>query len=324
VHQKGKPVAPDVDLKAVAKRTPGFTGADLANVLNEAALLTARAGAKLIGNSSLDEAIDRVVAGPQKRTRLMNEKEKKITAYHEGGHALVAAALNNTDPVHKITILPRGRALGYTMVLPEEDKYSTTRNEMLDQLAYMLGGRVAEELVFHDPTTGAANDIEKATTVARAMVMQYGMSARIGAIRLGQEQGEVFLGRDMGHIRDYSEGIAEVVDEEVRRLIENAHDEAWHILVDNRDVLDNLVLQLLEKETLDKGEVADVFANVRKRPQREVWLSSSTRPVSDRPPVSFPTNGSHPNGSSPNGSNGHGEDEGEGVVLPPVDEGRVD
>jgi cell division protease FtsH len=324
VHAKGKPLAGDIDLFAVAKRTPGFTGADLANVLNEAALLTARGGAKLISNSSLDEAIDRVVAGPQKRTRLMNEKEKKITAYHEGGHALVAAALNNTDPVHKITILPRGRALGYTMVLPEEDKYSTTRNEMLDQLAYMLGGRVAEELVFHDPTTGAANDIEKATTVARAMVMQYGMSARIGAIRLGQEQGEVFLGRDMGHIRDYSEGIAEVVDEEVRRLIENAHDEAWHILVDNRDVLDNLVLQLLEKETLDKGEVADVFANVRKRPQREVWLSSSTRPVSDRPPVSFPTNGSHPNGSSPNGSNGHGEDEGEGVVLPPVDEGRVD
>jgi cell division protease FtsH len=226
--------------------------------------------------------------------------------------------------VHKITILPRGRALGYTMVLPEEDKYSTTRNEMLDQLAYMLGGRVAEELVFHDPTTGAANDIEKATTVARAMVMQYGMSARIGAIRLGQEQGEVFLGRDMGHIRDYSEGIAEVVDEEVRRLIENAHDEAWHILVDNRDVLDNLVLQLLEKETLDKAEVADVFANVRKRPMREVWLSSSTRPVSDRPPVSFPTNGSHPNGSTPNGSSAHGEDEGEGVVLPPVDEGRVD
>jgi cell division protease FtsH len=324
VHAKGKPLAGDIDLFAVAKRTPGFTGADLANVLNEAALLTARGGSKLISNSALDEAIDRVVAGPQKRTRLMNEKEKKITAYHEGGHALVAAALNNTDPVHKITILPRGRALGYTMVLPEEDKYSTTRNEMLDQLAYMLGGRVAEELVFHDPTTGAANDIEKATTVARAMVMQYGMSARIGAIRLGQEQGEVFLGRDMGHIRDYSEGIAEVVDEEVRRLIENAHDEAWHILVDNRDVLDNLVLQLLERETLDKAEVAEVFANVRKRPEREVWLSSSTRPVSDRPPVSFPTNGSHPNGSSANGSSGHGDDEDQGVVLPPVDEGRVD
>ena len=170
---------------------PGFTGADLANVLNEAALLTARSNGKLIDNSSLDEAIDRVVAGPQKRTRLMNDKEKKITAYHEGGHALVAAALPNTDPVHKVTILPRGRALGYTMVLPDEDKYSTTRNEMLDQLAYMLGGRAAEELVFHDPTTGAANDIEKATSVARAMVTQYGMSERLGRdqARPGQRRG---------------------------------------------------------------------------------------------------------------------------------------
>ncbi|MFZ0325459.1 MAG: ATP-dependent zinc metalloprotease FtsH, partial [Actinomycetes bacterium] len=174
VHAKGKPLAPAVDLLAVARRTPGFTGADLANVLNEGALLTARGNLQLIDDHILDEAIDRVLAGPQKRTRLMNEKETKITAYHEGGHALVAAALNNTDPVHKITILPRGRALGYTMVLPDEDKYSTTRNEMLDQLAYMLGGRAAEELVFHDPTTGAANDIEKATSVARAMVMQYG------------------------------------------------------------------------------------------------------------------------------------------------------
>ncbi|MFI5101020.1 MAG: ATP-dependent zinc metalloprotease FtsH, partial [Actinomycetes bacterium] len=333
VHAKGKPLAADVDLFAVAKRTPGFTGADLANVLNEAALLTARGGGKLVTNYSLDEAIDRVVAGPQKRTRLMREKEKKITAYHEGGHALVAAALNNTDPVHKITILPRGRALGYTMVLPEEDKYSTTRNEMLDQLAYMLGGRVAEELVFHDPTTGAANDIEKATTVARAMVMQYGMSARIGAIRLGQEQGEVFLGRDMGHIRDYSDGLAEVIDDEVRRLIENAHDEAWHILVDNRDVLDRLVLELLEKETLDKAAVAAVFTDVRKRPEREVWLSSSTRPVSDLPPVTYTglangsTNGSAArapsvNGSSPNGSEPADEDDVQQV--PPLDEGRVD
>ena len=188
---------------------------------------------------ALDEAIDRVVAGPQKRTRIMSDKEKKITAYHEGGHALVAAALPNTDPVHKITILSRGRALGYTMVLPDEDKYSTTRNEMLDQLAYMLGGRAAEEIVFHDPTTGAANDIEKATSVARAMVTQYGMTERIGAIKLGSENAEPFLGRDMGHQRDYSEEVAGVVDEEVKRLIETAHDEAWEILVDNRDILDD-------------------------------------------------------------------------------------
>ncbi len=288
VHAKGKPISPEVDLMAVARRTPGFTGADLANVLNEAALLTARTSRKLIDASAMDEAIDRVVAGPQKRTRLMNEKETKITAYHEGGHALVAAALNNTDPVHKITILPRGRALGYTMVLPDEDKYSTTRNEMLDQLAYMLGGRVAEEIVFHDPTTGAANDIEKATGVARAMVTQYGMSERVGAIKLGAGNGEVFLGRDVGHERDYSEEVASLVDEEVRRLIESAHDEAWEILVENREILDNLVLELLEKETLDKSQVAHIFAGVRKRPPRQVWLSSQRRHVSEHGPVMTP------------------------------------
>ncbi|HET8556957.1 MAG TPA: ATP-dependent zinc metalloprotease FtsH, partial [Gaiellaceae bacterium] len=252
VHQKGKPVAPDVDLSAVARRTPGFTGADLSNVLNEAALLTARSDKKLIDNHMLDEAIDRVVAGPQKRSRIMSDKEKKITAYHEGGHALVAAASPNADPVHKITILSRGRALGYTMVLPDEDKYSTTRNEMLDQLAYMLGGRAAEELVFHDPTTGAANDIEKATATARAMVTQYGMTERLGAIKFGGDNTEPFLGREMAHQRDYSEEVAALVDEEVKKLIENAHNEAWEILVENRDVLDNLVLALLEKETLGK------------------------------------------------------------------------
>jgi len=296
VHAKGKPIDPTVDLRSVAKRTPGFTGADLANVLNEAALLTARGGGTLIDKPVMDEAIDRVLAGPQKRTRLMGEKEKLITAYHEGGHALVAAALNHTDPVHKVTILPRGRALGYTMVLPEEDKYSTTRNEMLDQLAYMLGGRVAEEIVFHDPTTGAANDIEKATALARAMVTQYGMSERLGAVQLGKQNDEVFLGRDMAHVRDYSEGVAEVVDDEVRRLIEAAHDEAWTVLVDNRDVLDALVLELMERETLDKDEVERVFAPIRKRPIRPIWLSSDKRPVSDRGPVALP----------PVASNGHG------------------
>ncbi len=298
VHAKGKPMAPSVDLLAVARRTPGFTGADLANVLNEAALLTARAGAKVIDNQALDEAIDRVVAGPQKRTRIMNDKEKKITAYHEGGHALVAASLRHTDPVTKITILPRGRALGYTMVMPLDDKYSTTRNEMLDQLAYALGGRVAEELVFHDPTTGAANDIEKATGLARKMVTQFGMSERVGAIKLGQSQGEVFLGRDMGHQRDYSEEVASVVDEEVRRLIENAHDEAWEVLVENRGVLDALVVALLERETLGKEELAEIFAPIVKRPLRPVWLSSDRRGVSDIPPVLTPAERA--------ASNGHG------------------
>lgn len=288
VHQKGKPVAPDVDLAAVARRTPGFTGADLSNVLNEAALLTARSDRKLIDNHMLDEAIDRVVAGPQKRTRIMSDKEKKITAYHEGGHALVAAASPNSDPVHKITILSRGRALGYTMVLPDEDKYSTTRNEMLDQLAYMLGGRAAEELVFHDPTTGAANDIEKATATARAMVTQYGMTERLGAIKFGSDNSEPFLGREMSHQRDYSEEVAALVDEEVKKLIETAHNEAWEILVENRDVLDNLVLALLEKETLNKEEIAEVFKHIVKRPARPAWTGSSRRTPSTRPPVLSP------------------------------------
>ncbi|CAM5511376.1 ATP-dependent zinc metalloprotease FtsH [Streptomyces atroolivaceus] len=301
VHQKGKPVAEDVDLNAVARRTPGFTGADLSNVLNEAALLTARSNKKLIDNHMLDEAIDRVVAGPQKRTRIMSEKEKKITAYHEGGHALVAAASPQSDPVHKITILSRGRALGYTMVLPEEDKYSTTRNEMLDQLAYMLGGRAAEELVFHDPTTGAANDIEKATATARAMVTQYGMTERLGAIKFGGDNTEPFVGREMGHQRDYSEEVAALVDEEVKKLIETAHNDAWEILVENRDILDALVLELLEKETLGKEQIAEIFAPIVKRPARPAWTGSALRTPSTRPPVLSPKELALTNGSA-NGS----------------------
>ena len=288
VHAAGKPMAPGVDLLAVARRTPGMTGADLANVLNEAALLTARSDKQFIDDAILDEAIDRVIAGPQKRTRIMSAQERKITAYHEGGHALVAAAMNHTDPVTKITILPRGRALGYTMVLPVDDKYSTTRNEILDQLAYALGGRVAEEIIFHDPSTGASNDIEKATSMARKMVTEFGMSERIGAVKLGQSQGEVFLGRDMGHQRDYSENIAAIVDEEVRRFIEDAHDEAWHALNDNRDILDRLVLELLEHETLNAKELAEIFADVRKRPVRPTWLSSEHRTISTIPPVLTP------------------------------------
>jgi cell division protease FtsH len=288
VHGQGKPLAAGVDLLAVARRTPGFTGADLANVLNEAALLTARGDKKLIDDEVLDEAIDRVIAGPQKRTRIMSAKERKITAYHEGGHALVAAAMNHTDPVTKVTILPRGRALGYTMVMPTDDKYSTTRNEILDQLAYALGGRVAEEIIFHDPTTGAANDIEKATAMARKMVTEYGMSERVGAIKLGRNQDQPFLGRDMGHERDYSESVAGIVDEEVRRLIDGAHDEAWHVVNDNRDLLDRLVLDLLEKETLNAAELANLFKDIVKRPHRPTWLSSEHRTLSDLPPVMTP------------------------------------
>ena len=298
VHIKGKPISPDIDLANIARRTPGFTGADLANLLNEAALLTARANQTLITPEIIDEAIDRVIAGPQKRSRVMNEHEKLITAYHEGGHALVAAAQPNSDPVHKITIMPRGRALGYTMVLPDQEKYSTTRNEMLDQLSYMLGGRAAEEMVFHDPTTGASNDIEKATTVARAMVTQYGMTERLGAIRYGQEQNEVFLGRDMGHVRDYSEEIAAAIDEEVRALIEQAHQEAYEILFDNRDILDRLVVELLEKETLDKAQVAAIFSDIRRRDARPAWTGSARRRPHERGPVDFPS-------SNGNGSGAH-------------------
>ncbi len=288
VHARGKPMSPNVDLLTVARRTPGFTGADLANVLNEAALLTARQNGKLIDNDALDEAIDRVIAGPQKRTRLMSEKERMITAYHEGGHALVAAALPGTDPVHKVTILPRGRALGYTMVLPDEDKYSQTRSEMLDKLAYMMGGRAAEEMVFHDPTTGAGNDIEKATALARAMVTQYGMTERLGAIKLGEAQGEPFLGRDMGHQRNYSEDVAAIVDEETKKLLATAHQEAFDILEENRDVLDSLVLALMERETLDKAEVAEVFEPLRRRPVRPAWTGSPDRKASSIPPVVIP------------------------------------
>ncbi len=285
VHSKGKPMAKGVNLEVLARKTPGFTGADLANVLNEAALLTARSNAQLIDNRALDEAVDRVMAGPQRRTRLINDKEKLITAYHEGGHALAAASMRHTDPVTKVTILPRGRALGYTMVLPLEDKYSVTRNELLDQLAYAMGGRVAEEMVFHDPTTGASNDIEKATSIARKMVTEYGMSSAIGSVKLGGAQGEMFLGRDIGGQRDYSEEIAEKVDAEVRLLIEQAHDEAWQVLNTNRDILDNLAKELMEKETLDHEQLAALFVDVKRLPERPQWLSSEKRPISDVPPI---------------------------------------
>lgn len=285
VHAKGKPVAKDVDLLAFARRTPGFTGADLANVLNEAALLTARENHKVINSAALDEAIDRVMAGPARKTRVMSEEERRVTAYHEGGHALVAHALPHTDPVHKITIMPRGRALGYTMVLPDDDKYSITRNQLLDQLAYSLGGRAAEELIFHDPSTGASNDIEKATTLARAMVTQYGMTEKIGAIKLGTDSSEPFMGRDYGHTRDFSEAVAAMIDSEIRTLIENAHQEAFDILDENRTILDEMVLQLLERETLNKEEIAEIFANVKPRPVRPAWTGSPTRKPSDSPPI---------------------------------------
>ena len=273
VHAKGKPMAADVDLESYARRTPGFTGADLANVLNEAALLTARRDQQSIDHEAMDEAIDRVIAGPQKRTRIMNDHDKRVTAYHEGGHALVAAAMNHTDPVTKVTILPRGRALGYTMVMPSEDRYSKTRNQLLDSLAYAMGGRMAEELIFGDPTTGASNDISQATDTARTMVTEYGMSPRVGSVRLAGSSGEVFMGKDMGHGRDYSEDLAAIVDSEVRALLDNAMAEAMKALGANRKLLDTLAEELLDKETLGEKELAAIFAKVKRIPLRKGWVS---------------------------------------------------
>jgi cell division protease FtsH len=288
VHARGKPMASDVDLLATARRTPGFTGADLANVLNEAALLTARQDKKLIDDRMLDEAIDRVSMGPQRHSHIMTEQEKLMTAYHEGGHALVAAALPGTDPVTKITILPRGRALGFTQVLPEADKSSVSRNDLLNQLAYALGGLAAEQLIFHDPTTGSSNDIEKATKVARAMVMSYGMSDRLGAVKFGEETAEPFLGRDIGHARNYSEEIAAIIDEEINQLLTNAHQEAFDVLVSNRGVLDRLVTELLEHETIDRKGLGDIFVDVVMQPGRPAWTGSDTRTPSNIPPVEIP------------------------------------
>ncbi|MCM0690210.1 ATP-dependent zinc metalloprotease FtsH [Bifidobacterium sp. M3-N-101] len=287
VHAKGKPFVPDVDLHMVAVRTPGFTGADLANVLNEAALLCARAGAQLIDNRAIDEAIDRVQAGPKRKSKGMALEELRNTAYHEGGHALVAAALNNTDPVTKVTILPRGRALGYTAVMPTSDRYSQSRNQLLDQMAYAMGGRTAEEIVFHDPTTGASNDIEKATNIARTMVIEYGFSDKLGAIKWGDDDDQTTV-MDGLQPRKYSDRTAEVIDDEVLKLVETAHTEAWTIINENRDILDELVRQLLVKETLNEKELAEIFAPIKKAPVRPVWLSNARRPDSDKPPVEIP------------------------------------
>ena len=289
VHAKGKPVAQGVDLDTIARRTPGFTGADLANVLNEAALLTARHGGTSITNDALEEAIDRVIAGPERKTRAMSDKEKKMTAYHEGGHALVAQALPHSAPVHKVTILPRGRSLGHTLILPTEDKYSQSRSEMIDSLAYMLGGRAAEEMVYHDPTSGASNDIEKATHVARAMVTEYGMSDKLGAVKYGTSESEPFLGRDMGHQRDYSDEVAGMIDSEIRELIEIAHDEAWEILSEHRAELDQIVLELMEKETLSADDMNRICANVPKRSPMAPYQGSGRRRSGDSlPPIMTP------------------------------------
>lgn len=274
IHAKDKPLTPDVSLAYVAKKTPGFTGADLANVMNEAALLTARSGAQLIDARALDEAIDRVMAGPQKKSRKMNEKDLKNTAYHEAGHALVAAAMHYTDPVTKVTILPRGKALGYTSVMPTEDKYSVTRNELLDQMAYAMGGRVAEEVVFKDPSTGASNDIEKATDIAKKMVTLYGLSEKLGPVKLANTDDEnAYLPKQ--HINSHSDKIDTLIDEEVQKLLENAHTEALHVIEENREILDNLANTLLEKEALEEDELTEIFKDVKRWGERIVWNPNS-------------------------------------------------
>ncbi|MFD2417555.1 ATP-dependent zinc metalloprotease FtsH [Amycolatopsis pigmentata] len=288
VHSKGKPLAQNVDLEALAKRTVGMSGADLANVINEAALLTARQGGHVIADAALEESVDRVIGGPARKSRIISEKEKKITAYHEGGHALAAWAMPDLEPVYKLTILPRGRTGGHALVVPEDDKQLMTRSEMIARLVFALGGRTAEELVFHEPTTGASSDIEQATKIAKAMVTEYGMSARLGAVKYGQDQGDPFLGRSAGRQPDYSLEVAHEIDEEVRKLIETAHTEAWEVLNTYRDVLDDLVFELLEKETLQRKDLERIFATVEKRPHITVFNEFGERTPSDKPPIKTP------------------------------------
>jgi cell division protease FtsH len=264
VHAKGKPLADDVRLDVLARRTPGFTGADLANLMNEAALLTARRRGVDITMAAMEDAIDRVLAGPERKTRVMSDNEKRVIAYHEGGHTLVGHVLEGTDPIHKVSIVSRGRALGWTLALPTEDKYLKTRSELIDTMTMLLGGRTAEELVFGEPTTGASDDIERCTEIARSMVTMYGMSDRLGPQQLGSKSGEVFLGKEYGHEATYSDEIAGLIDEEVRRLVDHAHDRARFILVTHRGILDRLAASLVEKETLDDGDLAEVFGDVDK------------------------------------------------------------
>jgi cell division protease FtsH len=259
VHMKGKPLTDDVSADLIARRTPGFTGADIANLLNEAALLSARREKQTVGPDEVAAAIDRVIAGPERRSRVMSDKERRVTAYHEAGHALVGHVLPNTDDIHKVSIIARGRALGWTLALPTEDRYTRTRSELCDELAFLLGGRSAEELIFGEPTTGAANDIERASQIARAMVTEYGMSEALGPQRLGHAQGEVFLGKDLGHEANYSEEVAAAIDLEVRRLVDDAHDDAREILTLHRSTLHRLAGALIEHETLDEDDLRAIL-----------------------------------------------------------------
>ncbi len=276
VHTKGKPLAPEIDLDTLASGTPGFTGADLANLVNEAALLAARRGKKIIEQEELEEGIMRVVAGPEKKARLLSEHERKITAYHEMGHALVGHFLEHTDPIHKITIVSRGQALGLTISLPTEDRYLTTRTALMHQMAMTLGGRAAEEIVFHEVTTGAANDLEKVTSTAKSMIMRFGMSEKLGPRVLGKGHDQPFLGRDYGAEADYSEEIAREIDDEIRRVIEESHELALAVLREHMDDLNKISAILIERETIDQDQFE------RSSPARTRARSSRTRPRRSR------------------------------------------
>ncbi len=310
VHARGKPLANGVDLDVIARRTPGFTGADLANLVNEAALLAGRRDLDQIGVHQLEEAIDRVMAGPERRSRLISDVERQVIAYHEGGHALVSHALPHTDPVHKVSIIPRGRARGYTLTLPTEDRFLVRRTELVDELAMLLGGRSAEELIFADPTTGAQNDIDRATTIARQMVTEFGMSEQLGPMRLGQPQGEVFLGRDFNSTPDYSQEIAARIDGEVRALLDGAHSVARAILASNRSSLDRLAAALVDRETLDADQVIDVLGDVE--PWTAPFESGTGRPsavaTSEHAAPGYGSPGRGPQGGGAHGSGppGHG------------------
>ncbi|MBZ4666370.1 ATP-dependent zinc metalloprotease FtsH [Mahella sp.] len=261
VHSKGKPLAPDVDLAVLAKRTPGFTGADIENMLNEAAILAARNGKKTITMQELEEAITRVIAGPEKRSRIVSENDKKLVAYHEAGHAVVAKLLPNADPVHEVSIIPRGVAGGYTMTLPSEDQYYVSKEKLLDSITELLGGRAAESLVMNDISTGASNDIEKATSLARKMITEYGMSDVIGPITLGTKEEEIFLGRDLGSYRNYSEKVAALVDGEIKHIVEESYKKAENLLRNNINKLHKVAQALMEKEKLGEQEFNEVFAS---------------------------------------------------------------
>ena len=279
VHSRGKPIDKDIDIDALAAQTPGFTGADLANLVNEAALLAARHGKKLIGMTELEEGIMRVLAGPEKKTRIISEKEKAITAYHEMGHALVGHFLEFTDPVHKISVVSRGQALGYTISLPSEDKFLTTKQELMDTLSMTLGGRAAEEVVFGEITTGAANDLEKATATAKQMIMRYGMSEELGPRTLGHDQSMPFLGREFQQQADYSEEIAKQIDDEIRRIIEEAHQRAKDLLAEKRDLLDRISKILITRETIEAHEFQNLVDGM---PEDEVFRERDEKEAARR------------------------------------------